>query len=156
MQARRCHGAPETRAYRLDRYDAMVVVRKRRSAKMLPFPSVDCFELLSPLMTDIVVVSTRPGERMVHPLWISERGKDSWGKGPEDYFIDAFELEDGTAYRSTVGITKRTASGCTGYPRAAPPFSYSKTISMAVECSDSDGSRTLASVVTRTQITETE
>jgi hypothetical protein len=87
----------ETRAYRLDRYDAVLVIRKRRSAKMVPFPPVEA-GLPSPLMTDIVVVRTGPGERMVHPLWISERGTDSWGKGPQDFFIDTFELEDGTAY----------------------------------------------------------
>jgi len=49
-------------------------------------------------MTDIVVVKTGSGERIVHPLWISEGGTNSWGRGPQDYFIDAFELEDGMAY----------------------------------------------------------
>jgi hypothetical protein len=87
----------ETRAYRLDRYDAVLVVRKRRSAKMVSFPPVEG-GLPSPLMTDIVVVKTGSSERIVHALWISERGTDSWGIGPQDYFIDAFELEDGTAY----------------------------------------------------------
>lgn len=87
----------ETKAYRLDRYDAVLVVRKRRSAKMVPFPPVEA-GLPSPLMTDIVVVRSGSGERIVQPVWISDRGTDSWGRGPNDYFFDAFELVDGSAY----------------------------------------------------------
>lgn len=91
-------GEDETRAYRLDRYDAVVVVRKRRSRVMVPFPPVSG-GLPSPLMTDIVVVRTVAGERVVHPLYRSVKGTDSWGKGePSDRFIDAFEIEQGTAY----------------------------------------------------------
>ena len=73
-------GEDETRAYRLDRYDAVIVVRKRRSAAMVPFPPVSR-GLPSPLMTDIVVVRTVAGERVVHPLYRSVKGTDSWGKG---------------------------------------------------------------------------
>lgn len=92
-------GADETRAYRLDRYDAVVVVRKRRSAAMLRGPMG--LEFMSPLMTDIVVVraGTGDGERVVHPLFRSTRGTDAMGQGgPDDRFIDAFELAAGTAW----------------------------------------------------------
>ena len=90
-------GEDETRAYRLDNYGAVVVVRKRRSAAMLQGPAD--IELPSPLMTDIVVIRAGTGERIVYPLYRSVEGTDAWGKGePDDRFIDAFELGDGTAY----------------------------------------------------------
>lgn len=90
-------GEDETRAYRLDRYGAVVVVRKRRSAAMIQGPAG--LEFISSLMTDIVVVRTNGGERLVHPLYRSTLGMDAMGQGgPTDTFIDAFELETGTAY----------------------------------------------------------
>jgi hypothetical protein len=90
-------GEDQTRAYRLDRYDAVVVVRKRRSAAMLQGPVG--MEFKSSLMTDIVVVRTSAGEREVHPLFLSTLGMDAMGQGgPDDVFMDAFELEAGTVY----------------------------------------------------------
>jgi hypothetical protein len=90
-------GTDETRAFRLDRYGAVLVVRKRRSAEMLPFPAGD-IELESPLMTDIVLVRSGSDDRTVYPLSISGEGRDAWGKGPEDFFIDALALANGAAY----------------------------------------------------------
>ena len=87
-------GEVDTRAYRLDPFDAVVVVHKRRGAEMLPGPAGS--ELPSPLMTDIVVVSESPGERVVHPLYSSRQ--DAWGRGFQDFFIDAFVLRDGNVY----------------------------------------------------------
>jgi hypothetical protein len=90
-------GEDETRVYRLDRYDAAVVVRKRRSAALVPGPAD--LKLQSPLMTDIVMVRNIGGEHAIHPLYRSVKGTDAWGKGePDDRFMDAFELGDGTVY----------------------------------------------------------
>ena len=87
-------GEDETRAYRLDPVDAVVVVRKRRSAEILPGPAGS--ELPSPLLTDIVVISESAGERVVRPLYSSQQ--DAWGRGFRDFFMDAFALGDGNVY----------------------------------------------------------
>jgi hypothetical protein len=87
-------GEDETRAYRLDRFDAVVVVRKRRSAELLPGPAGS--ELPSPLMTDIVLIRESAGERVAHLLYSSRQ--DAWGRGFQDSFMDAFALGDGNVY----------------------------------------------------------
>lgn len=87
-------GDDETRAYRLDPFDAVVVVRKRRSAEILPGPAGS--ELPSPLMTDIIVVRESASERVVHSLYSSRQ--DAWGRGFQDFFMDAFPLRDGNVY----------------------------------------------------------
>lgn len=70
-------GEDETRAYRLEPFDVMVVVRKRRSAEVLPGSAGS--ELPSDLMTDIVIVSESGDERVVHLLYSSRQ--DAWGRG---------------------------------------------------------------------------
>lgn len=87
-------GEDETRAYRLDPLDAVVVVRKRRSAAILPGPAGS--ELPSPLLTDIVVVRESAGERVVQALYSSRQ--DAWGRGFQDSFIDGFAPGDGNIY----------------------------------------------------------
>jgi hypothetical protein len=47
-------------------------------------------------MTDIVVVSESAAERIVHPLYSSRQ--DAWGRGFQDFFLDAFALRDGNVY----------------------------------------------------------
>ena len=87
-------GEDETRAYRLDPFHAVVVVRKRRSAEILPGPAGS--ELPSDLTTDIVIVSESAGERVVRPIYSSRQ--DAWGDGFQDFFMDAFALSDGNVY----------------------------------------------------------
>lgn len=87
-------GEDETSAYRLDPVDAVVVVRKRRSAVILPGPAGS--ELPSDLLTDIVLVTESASERVVHLLYSSRQ--NAWGRGFQDYFMDAFALRDGNVY----------------------------------------------------------
>ena len=51
----------------------------------------------SPLFTDAAIVRTGGGDRAVYPLYPDETPRGP-GWGPDDRFIDAFELGDGTAW----------------------------------------------------------
>ena len=85
----------ETRAYRFNRRDGVLVVRNRRAAEMI---GSENFSIEGSLYTDAAIVHDGPGQRAVITLQGFPTERNGLGGGTHVQFLDAFALQDGRVY----------------------------------------------------------